>query len=410
MAFIGVIGRRKARRIVVLHLLDGFDFGVALGFLQVEFILLFLCIGLSFQSLLLALQALNDDLDVLCPKLQCRDVVRCLLGLHGPFGIGTVFFGLSDFFVDAVQFAHELLDSRQGIGVITHQCRNRDEPGRTGRTEGFRQVVADDRRDILIEVIVDVNRMGRGDVRHALSIVTVPFSAWHFSKFITEGTMGHLVSATLKLLIVSIMIGLCVTCIKDSKPGDIFTQSTPGVSQQGSGQAVTGPADYVAWATADAEKYEIPVNLFLGMIQHESSWNPNAVSPYGAEGLGQLMPGTAEGLGCDNPFDPESNLEASAKYLKQMYDKFGDWDYALAAYNGGPNSISPGEPLPSWAIEYINAVKGQVVGSYVAHNSITSEQLSKYIRMCFALLGLVFLTLRVPRTIMRQMGGPIEIR
>lgn len=244
----------------------------------------------------------------------------------------------------------------------------------------------------------------------ALSIVTVPFSAWHFSKFITEGTMGHLVSATLKLLIVSIMIGLCVTCIKDSKPGDIFTQSTPGVSQQGSGQAVTGPADYVAWATADAEKYEIPVNLFLGMIQHESSWNPNAVSPYGAEGLGQLMPGTAEELGCDNPFDPESNLEASAKYLKQMYDRYGDWDYALAAYNGGPGNVTAGEPLPGWAIEYINAVKSQVVGSYVAHNSITSEQLSKYIRMCFALLGLVFLTLRVPRTIMRQMGGPIEIR
>jgi hypothetical protein len=244
----------------------------------------------------------------------------------------------------------------------------------------------------------------------ALSIVTVPFSAWHFSKFITEGTMGHLVSATLKLLIVSIMIGLCVTCIKDSKPGDIFTQSTPGVSQQGSGQAVTGPADYVAWATADAEKYEIPVNLFLGMIQHESSWNPNAVSEYGAEGLGQLMPGTAEELGCQNPFDPESNLEASAKYLKQMYDRYGDWDYALAAYNGGPGNVAAGEPLPGWAIEYINAVKSQVVGSYVAHNSITSEQLSKYIRMCFALLGLVFLTLRVPRTIMRQMGGPIEIR
>lgn len=246
-------------------------------------------------------------------------------------------------------------------------------------------------------------------VSAALSIVTVPFSAWHFSKFITEGTLGHLVSATLKLLIVSVMIGLCVTCIKDSKPGDIFTQSTPGVSQQGSGQAITGPAEYVNMAAEAAQRHEIPVNLFEGMIQHESSWNPNAISPYGAEGLGQLMPETAASLDCANPFDPESNLEASAKYLKQMYDIYGDWDYALAAYNGGPGNVTAGAPLPGWAIEYINAVKSQVVGSYASHSSITSEQLSKYIRMCLALLGLVFLTFKVPRTIMRQMGGTVEI-
>ena len=122
------------------------------------------------------------------------------------------------------------------------------------------------------------------------------------------------------------------------------------------------------------------------------------------------MPDTAADLGCENPFDPQENLEASAKYLKQMYDLYGDWDYALGAYNGGPGNITAGQPLPSFAIEYINGVKGQVVGSYVAHNSITSEQLSKYIRMCLALLGLVWLTLRVPKTIMQQIGGSIEIK
>ena len=244
----------------------------------------------------------------------------------------------------------------------------------------------------------------------ALSIVTVPFGVWHFSKFIAEDTVGHLLSATLKLLIVSIMIGLCVTCIKDSKPGDIFTQETPGVSQQGTGQAVTGPAQYVIWAEEAAQKYEIPANLFKGLIQYESSSNPYAVSYVGAQGLGQLMPETAAELGCANPFDPQENLEASAKYLKQMYDIYGDWDYALGAYNGGPGNITAGQPLPSFAIEYINGVKGQVVGSYVAHSSITSEQLSKYIRMCLALLGLVWLTLRVPKTIMQQIGGSIEIK
>lgn len=243
----------------------------------------------------------------------------------------------------------------------------------------------------------------------ALSVVTVPFGVWHFSNFISEGTLGHLLSSMLKLLFVSVMIGLCVTCIKDYKPENIFAQNVPGVTQQGSGTAITGPAEYVAWASEAAQRYEIPVNLFLGVIQHESSWNPNAVSPVGAQGLGQLMPATAAELGCSDPFDPKSNLEASAKYLKQNYDKFGDWDYTLAAYNGGPYSISPGQPLPAWALEYIAGVKGQVVGSY-GHSTITSEQLAKYIKLCLAVLGLVLLTLKVPNAIMRQIGGPIEIQ
>ena len=68
------------------------------------------------------------------------------------------------------------------------------------------------------------------------------------------------------------------------------------------------------------------------------------------------MPDTAAELGCSDPFDPEQNLEASAKYVKQLYDMFGDWDLVLAAYNGGPGAISPGSPLPDWATDYINHV------------------------------------------------------
>lgn len=88
-----------------------------------------------------------------------------------------------------------------------------------------------------------------------------------------------------------------------------------------------------------AQKYGIPFDLFYRMIEVESGFNPKAVSPAGAMGLGQLMPGTARALGVKDPFDPEQNLEGAAKYLRQQYDRFGRWDLALAAYNAGPGNV-----------------------------------------------------------------------
>lgn len=95
-------------------------------------------------------------------------------------------------------------------------------------------------------------------------------------------------------------------------------------------------AQYKDMATSAANSAGVPVGLFLGLVQQESSWNAHAVSPVGAYGLAQLMPGTANELGV-NPYDPQSNLNGGARYLRQMYDKFGNWKDALGAYNAGPN-------------------------------------------------------------------------
>ena len=240
------------------------------------------------------------------------------------------------------------------------------------------------------------------------SIVTFPFTAWGLSKFISEGTLGHLISSTLKLTIISILVGFCVICIKDAEPGDIFTVTTPATQASGTG-VVSGPADLVALATQKAQKYGMPVNLFLGQIQTESNWNPNAESEAGAQGLGQLMPETAAGLGCSDPFDPEQNLEASAKYMKQLYDMYGDWNYALAAYNYGPGAITAGEPLPQGAQDYINKVNGNISGSYTVNNGITAEAMSKFLLMCLSLIGLAFFIIRIPKALMDKLGGRFEI-
>jgi len=245
-------------------------------------------------------------------------------------------------------------------------------------------------------------------VSAALCVCTFPFSALGFTKFIGEGSIGQVVTCTLKLMILSIMVALCVFCIKDASPKDIFKVTTPATTVTGSG-SVSGPTDLVAIATEKANKYGIPVTLFLAQIQSESSWNPNAVSSGGAEGLGQLMPDTAAGLGCSDPFNPEQNLDASAQYMQYLHDKFGDWNYALAAYNGGPNSISKGEPLPGWAQDYVNQVNGNLSGSYIANNGISAEAMSKYIFMCLSLIGLAFLTMRIPKSLTQSLGGRFEL-
>jgi soluble lytic murein transglycosylase-like protein len=96
---------------------------------------------------------------------------------------------------------------------------------------------------------------------------------------------------------------------------------------------------YEDLASQAAGRYGIPADLFLRQIKQESGFDPRAVSKAGAQGLGQLMPGTAADLGVTDPFDPAQNLDGAARYMRQMYDKYGDWGMALAAYNAGPGTV-----------------------------------------------------------------------
>ena len=79
--------------------------------------------------------------------------------------------------------------------------------------------------------------------------------------------------------------------------------------------------------------------VFVELIRAESGFNPRALSPKGAQGLGQLMPGTARLLGVRDAWDPAQNLEGAVRYFAAQLERFGDVALALAAYNAGPHRV-----------------------------------------------------------------------
>ena len=116
---------------------------------------------------------------------------------------------------------------------------------------------------------------------------------------------------------------------------------------------------YLQMARAAAQRYNVPEDLFLRLVQQESNWRPNAKSHKGAIGLAQLMPFTAKKLGVD-PHDPAENLDGGARYLSQQYRTFGSWPLALAAYNAGPQAVRKYGGVPPYkeTTNYVRKIWG----------------------------------------------------
>lgn len=109
-----------------------------------------------------------------------------------------------------------------------------------------------------------------------------------------------------------------------------------------------------------AAQFNIPIKLFLALINQESGFNEKAKSVAGAIGLTQLMPDTAKFLGV-NPLDPVQNLIGGAKYLAMMINQFGDYEKALAAYNAGPGAVKKYNGIPPYkeSQNYVKSIMAQ---------------------------------------------------
>lgn len=127
----------------------------------------------------------------------------------------------------------------------------------------------------------------------------------------------------------------------------LFQQRTENVRLNSPVENKQQPNNYSQLIKKAAEQFQVPERLISSIIQHESNFNNHSVSRAGAQGLMQLMPGTAKFLGVTDSFDPEQNITGGARYIKQMLNQFdGDIKLALAAYNAGPGNVKKYGGIP----------------------------------------------------------------
>jgi soluble lytic murein transglycosylase-like protein len=157
-----------------------------------------------------------------------------------------------------------------------------------------------------------------------------------------------------------------------------FATALASASTMGAGSAATASASSVTPLQGDgayddlinaaAQRNGVDPALLKGLIRQESGFNPNAGSGAGAQGLTQLMPGTAAALGVSDVHDPAQSIEGGAKYLAQQLKAFGgDESLALAAYNAGPGAVQRYNGVPPYSetqnyvqkvLGYANAYRG----------------------------------------------------
>src|ERR1700677_3677577 len=120
-----------------------------------------------------------------------------------------------------------------------------------------------------------------------------------------------------------------------------------------------------------AARHNVDPNLVRAVVKVESNFNPNAVSRKGAMGLMQLMPSTARQLKVKNPFDPEQNVDAGVRQLKQLLENYGgNVKLTLAAYNAGAGAVARSSGVPHYAEtqNYVRRITNLYYGSAYGAN------------------------------------------
>lgn len=108
--------------------------------------------------------------------------------------------------------------------------------------------------------------------------------------------------------------------------------------------------DYEGIIEQASQRFKVEPSLIKAVIKAESDFNRRAVSQKGAQGLMQLMPGTADAMRVDDPFNPEENIFGGTRYLSLMLSRFkNDKRLALAAYNAGPEKVEDHRGVPPFA-------------------------------------------------------------
>jgi soluble lytic murein transglycosylase-like protein len=182
--------------------------------------------------------------------------------------------------------------------------------------------------------------------------------------------------ADIQSMLTALQTGTVQASPAPTAPAATATTAAPATSFASQLAAASAPAatpvsvagdttQYDALIQASAARNGVDPALLKGLIRAESNFDPTAGSPAGAQGLTQLMPGTAAGLGVTDVHDPAQAIEGGAKYLRSQLDAFGgDETKALAAYNAGPGAVTRYGGVPPYAEtqQYVQRVLGYAAG------------------------------------------------
>ncbi|MGI9413670.1 MAG: transglycosylase SLT domain-containing protein, partial [Hyphomicrobiales bacterium] len=172
-----------------------------------------------------------------------------------------------------------------------------------------------------------------------------------------------------------LIAGLCFTSAALARDGGAehelaaYSRHHPAVHRAypgGPGASPDQRAAFVAWVCGHIERqargWKLPRAYFARLIWKESRFDPNAISHKGAEGIAQFMPATARLRGLEDPFDPESAITASARFLAELRDEFGNLGLAAASYNAGPGRVRKWRAgrsgLPAETKDYVLFITG----------------------------------------------------
>ena len=145
--------------------------------------------------------------------------------------------------------------------------------------------------------------------------------------------------------------GTLVRVSEVTTPPDVIRRILPeqgvGGIAPAAGRVAPGTPYGDLFARAE-QQYGVDASLLAAVAKQESGFDPGALSPAGAQGLMQLMPATARGLGVSDPFDPAQAVDGAARLLRDLMSRFGRTDLALAAYNAGPGAVLRYDGIPPY--------------------------------------------------------------
>ncbi|MDQ6933147.1 MAG: lytic transglycosylase domain-containing protein [Candidatus Eremiobacteraeota bacterium] len=134
--------------------------------------------------------------------------------------------------------------------------------------------------------------------------------------------------------------------------GDEFSLFVTGAANPtpAGNSTIRPPSPLEELISTNADASAVDRALIKAIILNESGFNPNATSATNAQGLMQLEPATAAGLGVENPYDPQQNVRGGTRYIKALLERFhGDLRLAVAAYNAGPGAVEKYGDVPPYA-------------------------------------------------------------